>query len=159
MARNHRNAERNGCRAAIEPKVRQIAICGHLDPQVFLEVVVSQISAPPCSHSMLDRRVAQAPGTDESVGIPCAWRHGRLAFCLCESGNQAHGVQRVGGRWEASHRASAGSRERCNSSTLVEIKGRASEHCASEPSTAGRSRVRTNEHTCRGLECSSVKDA
>ena len=40
---------------------------------------------------------------------------------------------------------SAGSRERCNRSTLVEIKGRASEHCASEPSTAGHSRMRTNE--------------
>ena len=37
MARNHRNAERNGCRAAIEPKVRQIAICGHLDPRCFLK--------------------------------------------------------------------------------------------------------------------------
>ena len=83
MARNHRNAERNGCRAAIEPKVRQIAICGHLDPQVFLEVVVSQISAPPCSHSMLDRRVAQAPGTDESVEYPVrleTWTSGFLSL-------------------------------------------------------------------------------
>ena len=27
--------------AAIEPRAKQIAICGHLDPQVFLKVVVS----------------------------------------------------------------------------------------------------------------------
>ena len=52
--------------------------------------------------------------------------------CLCVSGNQAHGVQKGGGRWEALYRASAGSRERCNRFTLVEIKGRAREHSARE---------------------------
>ena len=66
-------------------------------------------------------------------------------LCLRVSGNQARGVQKVGGRWEAFHCASAGSQERCNRFTLVETKGRASEHCAREPSTAGHSRVRTNE--------------
>ena len=55
--------------------------------------------------------------------------------CLCVSGNQARGVQKVGGKWEASHRAPAGSPQRCNRSTLVEIKDEASEHCARELST------------------------
>ena len=38
----------------------------------------------------------------------------------------------------------AGSRGRCNRLALVDMKGRASEHCAREPSTAGHSRMRTN---------------
>ena len=32
------------------------------------------------SQSMLDRFVTQAPWTDESLFIPCHWRHGGLAF-------------------------------------------------------------------------------
>ena len=47
-------------------------------------------------------------------------------------------------RWWALYCASAGSWERCNRSTLVEIKRKASEHCAIELPTAGRRRMRTH---------------
>ena len=73
--------------------------------------------------------------------IPCRWRHRCLAFSLCAWQSGAWCSER---RWKLAG-FSAGSRERCNRSILVEIKGRASEHCASEPSTAGHSRMQTNE--------------
>ena len=63
-------------------------------------------------------------------------------LCLCVSGDQAHGVQKLAGSWQVSL---LDPRERCNRFTKVEIKGKASEHCASEPSTAGHSRMPTNE--------------
>ena len=71
--------------------------------------------------------------------IPCHWRRGCLVFVLV-FGNQAHDVQKVvfAGFF-------AGSRGRCNRLALVEIKGRASEHCARKQSTAGHSRMRINE--------------
>ena len=46
---NHRNAEWDGCRAAIEPRESQMAVCGHLDPKVLLEVVVSKMGPLPAA--------------------------------------------------------------------------------------------------------------
>ena len=59
-----------------------------------------------------------------------------FGFCLCVPGNQAHGVQKVAGSWQVSPLDP----ESAEKITLVEIKGR-----ASGPSTAGHSRMRTNE--------------
>ena len=73
--------------------------------------------------------------------IPSDWRLGCLALSLCV---WQSGAWCSDSRWSTGG-FSAGSRERCNRFTLVEIKVRASEHCASEPSTAGRNRIRTNE--------------